>query len=108
MWPGAQGLFNHHNSSCLRIINLPHWEPHRPAIGTPTLDGLVWAVAAANCLQGNWIWLDAASELITPIQVAILQRRPRITFIAARNRPVRRIIKPSENSLLQTKCAFEG
>ena len=47
MWLGAQGLFNHHNSSCLRIIILT-------PLGTSqtyhrhTLDGLVWAVAAVN------------------------------------------------------------
>ena len=40
MWPGAQGLFNHHNSSCLRTSYLPH---HKY-----TLDGLVRAVPAAR------------------------------------------------------------
>ena len=40
MWPGAQGLFNYHNSSRLRTSYLPN---HKY-----TLDGLVRAVAAAR------------------------------------------------------------
>ena len=42
MWPGAQGLFNHHNSSRLRTSYLP--PPHHKY----TLDGLVRAEAAAK------------------------------------------------------------
>ena len=51
MWPGAQGLFNHHNSSCLRIINLP-------PLGTSqtchrhTLDGLVRASSRCHVPAG--------------------------------------------------------